>query len=92
MCDENEDYFINSSGNSGMATAGSGDVLSGIIGGILVQKQERCNLMLMSVAKAVYIHGCAGDLAKDRVGEHGMIAGDIIESLKEISKVLPLLI
>lgn len=86
VCDENEEIFLNSSGNSGMATAGSGDVLSGIIGGILVQKQERYNSMLMSVAKAVYLHGCAGDLAKERVGEHGMIAGDIIESLKEISK------
>lgn len=86
VCDENPKFFINNSGNSGMATAGSGDVLSGILGGILVQKQERCKIMLESVAQAVYLHGCAGDLAKKRVGEHGMIAGDIIESLKEISK------
>lgn len=86
VCDEGPEVYINNSGNCGMATAGSGDVLSGILGGMLVMKQEVCNSMLISVACAVYIHGCAGDLARERVGEHGMIAGDIIESLKEISK------
>lgn len=86
VCDSNVRCYINSTGNSGMATAGSGDVLAGILGGILVQKQERCNSVLESVAKGVYLHGCAGDLAKAHVGEHGMMAGDLIDSLIEISK------
>ena len=86
VCDCNAKIYINSTGNSGMATAGSGDVLAGIMGGILIQKQERCNSILELVAKGVYLHGYAGDLAKKRVGEHAMVAGDLIESLKEISK------
>ena len=86
VCDTNGEFYINTSGNSGMATAGSGDVLAGILGGILVQKQNGCKSTLESVAESVYLHGYAGDLAAMRVGEHAMLAGDIIDSLKEISK------
>lgn len=86
VCDADEAFFLNTAGNSGMATAGSGDVLAGILGCFLVQKQERCNSMLEWVAKGVFLHACAGDLAKERVGEHAMLAGDLIQSLKEISK------
>lgn len=86
VCDTNGEFYINTSGNCGMATAGSGDVLAGILGGILVQKQNGCKNTLESVAECVYLHGYAGDLAAKRVGEHAMLAGDIINSLKEISK------
>ena len=86
VCDEGDRFYLNITGNSGMATAGSGDVLAGILGGLLVQKRDRCNTMSEYVAQGVYLHGCAGDLAKKRVGEHGMVAGDLVESLIEISK------
>ena len=71
------DVHINSSGNPGMATAGSGDVLSGIITGLIAQ-----GLKTQQAAVAgVYIHGRAGDQAAADVGQRGMIAGDIIDYL-----------
>lgn len=65
--------FKSSTGNPGMASGGSGDVLSGVIGAFLAQ-----GMSLKDAAMAgVYIHGLAGDLAKDEFGEYGLIAGDI---------------
>ncbi len=66
--------YINSSGNSGMATAGSGDVLSGIIASLVAQGND----ILTASINGVYLHGKAGDLAKDQIGERGMIASDIM--------------
>jgi hydroxyethylthiazole kinase-like uncharacterized protein yjeF len=71
--------WINPTGNEGMATAGSGDVLTGLIGGFLAQG-------LMDIDAAVlgcYIHGAAGDLARDALGPRGMIAGDILHMVPE---------
>lgn len=71
------EVFINSSGNPGMATAGSGDVLSGIIAGLIAQ-----GLRTQDAAIAgVYIHGCAGDRAAAELGQRGLIAGDLIDYL-----------
>ena len=64
---------VNSSGNPGMATAGSGDVLTGIIAGLMGQGVEA----EVAACQGVYFHGCAGDRARDRLGEWGMRAGDI---------------
>ncbi len=67
--------WINPTGNEGMATAGSGDVLTGLIGGFLAQG-------LMDIDAAVlgcYVHGKAGDLASESLGSRGMIAGDILQ-------------
>ncbi len=76
--------FIKSTGNAGMATAGSGDVLTGVIAGLLAQ-----GLSAQEAALAgVYLHGLAGDLAKIKFGEHGMIAGDILKLLPEAFKKL----
>lgn len=89
VCDSGETFFINMAGNSGMATAGSGDVLAGILGGFMVQLKEgnqEVDPPISWVAEGVTLHAYAGDLAKVRVGEHAMIAGDLIESLKDISK------
>ena len=81
---EKEPFFLNTAGNNGMATAGSGDVLVGILGGLFVQEQHADPLE--ETARGVFLHACAGDLARKKVGEHAMTAGDLIESLKEISK------
>ncbi len=74
--------FINPTGNPGMATAGSGDVLSGIIAGFAAQG---CSAEHAACA-GVYLHGRAGDHAKERVGEYGLIATDLITSFAEILK------
>lgn len=69
--------FFNSNGNPGMATAGSGDVLTGIILGLLAQKYSPEDAALLGV----FLHGLAGDLAKTEFGENALIAGDIISHL-----------
>ena len=71
--------FFNSSGNPGMATAGSGDVLTGIILGLLSQNHSQEEAALLGV----YLHGLSGDHAAARLGQHSLIAGDIIEHLGE---------
>ncbi|XME03103.1 NAD(P)H-hydrate dehydratase [Lachnospiraceae bacterium C1.1] len=69
--------FINTSGNDGMSTAGSGDVLAGMTVSLMAQgmKPEE------AAWKAVWLHGLAGDRAKEKKGAHGMIAGDIIKEM-----------
>ncbi|MHA7110538.1 NAD(P)H-hydrate dehydratase [Sunxiuqinia elliptica] len=69
--------YFNNTGNPGMATAGSGDVLTGIILGLLAQAYEPLDAALLGV----WIHGVAGDLAAERSGYHALIASDVIQSL-----------
>ncbi|UAY53363.1 NAD(P)H-hydrate dehydratase [Ferruginibacter albus] len=69
--------FINTTGNPGMATAGSGDVFTGIITGLLAQNYSEENACILGV----YLHGLAGDVAADALSEESMIAGDIIQHL-----------
>jgi len=69
--------FFNSTGNPGMATAGSGDILTGIILGLLAQNFTPENAALLGV----YLHGRAGDLAASEIGEYSLTAGDIISYL-----------
>ncbi len=76
--------YVNTSGNSGMATAGSGDVLAGIIGGILSQNRENTLTDLQVASLGVYIHGLAGDTAVLTVGEYSLIASDIIDALPRV--------
>ena len=77
--------YLNSTGNSGMATAGSGDVLSGIIGSLLAQGMSG----LDAAVCGVYIHGRAGDLATEKRGVRGMIAGDMIRFLPQVLESFP---
>lgn len=74
--------FFNSTGNAGMATAGSGDVLSGILTGLLAQGYSPTDTCLLGV----YLHGLAGDFAANKHSEEAMIAGDIVSSLGKAFK------
>lgn len=72
-------YFLNTSGNAGMATGGSGDVLTGILLALLARgfsSEEAARL-------GVFIHGTAGDIAASRLGETSLIAGDIVDALPQ---------
>ena len=71
--------FVNSTGNPGMATGGTGDVLTGMIGSLLAQGYTAAEASCLGV----YLHGLAGDLAAKEIGETGMIAGDLIEKIPE---------
>ncbi len=73
------EVWVNPTGNPGMATGGSGDVLTGMTAGLLAQFPTRPPGEV--VTAAVYLHGLAGDLAAEMVGEAPLIAGDILESL-----------
>lgn len=72
--------YINPTGNAGMATAGSGDVLTGLVAGLLAQSPGDA---LGATIAGVYLHGLAGDLAAAKLGMRSMIASDIIANLSE---------
>jgi hydroxyethylthiazole kinase-like uncharacterized protein yjeF len=76
--------YINPTGNPGMATAGSGDVLTGIIAGLLAQSMRPFEAAVLGV----YVHGLAGDIASRRLGEMGVTATDILESVPEALHIL----
>jgi NAD(P)H-hydrate epimerase len=69
--------YFNSTGNPGMATAGSGDVLTGIILGLLAQEMSAEEAAMLGV----YVHGLAGDLAIQQQSQMALVAGDIINNL-----------
>lgn len=79
----NGTFFVNTSGNHGMATGGSGDVLAGFLTGFLAQGLSIKDASVL----AVYLHGAAGDLAKEKRGASGMLASDILEMLPEAGKL-----
>lgn len=72
-----ENIYINNTGNPGMATAGAGDVLAGMITALISQKYEP----LIAGVFATYLHGRAGDIAASKLSYQGMIAGDIVENI-----------
>jgi hydroxyethylthiazole kinase-like uncharacterized protein yjeF len=74
--------FVNSTGNPGMASGGTGDALTGMIGSLLAQGYSASQAACLGV----YLHGRAGDLAAAEKGEASMIAGDLIEKIAEALK------
>jgi NAD(P)H-hydrate epimerase len=75
-----ETAHVNPTGNSGMATAGAGDVLSGIIGALLAQGLEPFD----AAVAGAYVHGAAGDMAYDQIGQSGLIAGDVMSFIPAV--------
>ena len=71
------EVYINHTGNSGMATGGSGDVLSGIIGSLLAQGASPIN----AAAAGVFLHGTIGDLAAEKLGKISMLPTDMIDMI-----------
>lgn len=74
--------YLNTSGNHGMAVGGSGDVLTGVICGLLSQGMQPFE----AAAEGVFIHGLAGDLARKQSSAYGMIAGDIADQIGVVLK------
>ena len=72
--------WVNPTGNPGMATGGSGDILTGMIAGLIAQHPEHA---LQAAALAVYLHGLAGDLAAASVGENSLVATDLVRFLPQ---------
>lgn len=81
VTDGGDAIYINKSGNDGMATAGSGDVLAGIIAGLLAQSRSAT---LDIAALGVYIHGLCGDIAAKRLSNYSLMASDIIDALPTV--------
>ena len=81
------EVYINTTGNCSMAKGGSGDVLSGIIGGLLAQGMDSFKAAVLGV----YIHGRCGDLAAEKIGHYGVLAGELAEyvafSIKELEQL-----
>jgi hydroxyethylthiazole kinase-like uncharacterized protein yjeF len=70
--------WVNTTGNPGMATGGTGDILTGIVAGMIAQNPKRA---FLAVLAAVYLHGLAGDVAKKSTGEQSLVATDLITAL-----------
>jgi NAD(P)H-hydrate epimerase len=71
--------YVNATGNPGMATGGTGDILTGMISGIL--GQAHLGSFIERLCLAVYLHGLAGDFAADELGEESVVATDLLQFL-----------
>jgi hydroxyethylthiazole kinase-like uncharacterized protein yjeF len=72
--------WVNTTGNPGMATGGTGDILTGMVAGLIAQNREH---VVEAVIAAVHLHGLAGDVACESMGEHSLIATDLLKALPE---------
>ncbi len=77
---DDKEVILNTSGNDGMATAGSGDVLSGIIAGLLAQGLSARD----AASVGAYIHGMCGDAAAEQLGHESMIASDLLSAIQRV--------
>jgi ADP-dependent NAD(P)H-hydrate dehydratase / NAD(P)H-hydrate epimerase len=73
------EVYISPTGNPGMASGGTGDVLTGVVGALLARGLPPA----AALQAGVYVHGRAGDVAATRVGQEGLIASDVIAALPE---------
>ena len=72
--------WVNATGNPGMATGGTGDILTGMVAGLIAQHPDR---VAEAVIAAVHLHGLAGDVARESTGEYSLVASDLLKSLPE---------
>jgi len=72
------EIWVNTTGNPGMATGGTGDILTGMVAGMIAQNPSR---ILEAMISAVYLHGLAGDVACETTGEQSLVATDLIQAL-----------
>jgi hydroxyethylthiazole kinase-like uncharacterized protein yjeF len=72
--------WVNTTGNPGMSTGGTGDILTGMVAGLVAQHSKDT---LLAVSAAVYLHGLAGDVMRESVGEHSLVATDLLRGLPE---------
>lgn len=84
LCLPSGKVYFNPTGNAGMATAGSGDVLTGIITGLLARGYNREDACIVGM----YLHGLAGDLAAKQLGKESLMAGDIVAYLPQAFELL----
>ena len=70
--------WVNTTGNPGMATGGTGDILTGMVAGLMAQHPDR---MAEAVMAAVHLHGLAGDVARESMGEYSLVATDLLEGI-----------
>jgi ADP-dependent NAD(P)H-hydrate dehydratase / NAD(P)H-hydrate epimerase len=80
VADPSGETWVNPTGNPGMATGGTGDILTGIVAGMIAQNPKR---PFEEVLAAVYLHGLAGDIARESVGEHSLVATDLVRTLPQ---------
>jgi hydroxyethylthiazole kinase-like uncharacterized protein yjeF len=76
----NGEAWVNTTGNPGMSTGGTGDILTGMVAGMIAQSPKDA---LLAVIAAVHLHGLAGDVMRESVGEHSMVATDLLRGLPE---------
>ena len=72
--------WVNTTGNPGMATGGTGDILTGMVAGMIAQHSTSA---FLAVLAAVHLHGLAGDVMREKVGEHSLVATDLLQGLPE---------
>ena len=70
--------WVNTTGNPGMATGGTGDILTGVVAGMMAQNSKQA---FMAVLGAVHLHGLAGDVMCESIGEHSLVATDLLQGL-----------
>ena len=80
IADPSGEIWVNTTGNPGMATGGTGDILTGMVAGLVAQNPRR---ILEAVIAAVYLHGLAGDVTDEQMGEQSLVATDLLPALPE---------
>ena len=81
VCEKERPVFVNLAGNSAMAKGGAGDVLAGVISGLLAQGMASYD----GAALGVYLHACGGDEARKRKGSYSVLAGDLITGIGKVA-------
>ena len=80
VANANGEVWVNTTGNPGMATGGTGDILTGMVAGFVSQNPQS---IFEAVIAAVHLHGLAGDVARESMGEHSLVATDLVKALPE---------